>query len=338
MTDAPRRPWTADVELSPRQAADRIAASFPDLPAPRLELIGRGWDNDAYLVDGRFVFRFPRRKIAALCMRHEIASLPQLAASLPPGLPLRIPRLTHVGEPDAGYPYPFAGYERLAGRTACAIEFDEKERARCAEPLAVFLAALHAVPVPADAPEDPAGSKNVAMLVEKTLAALARIPEAVDSALGVPARIPHQAEKASAAPARNPVAVEKANAEADRARQVTEGLARTAEWDGEARWVHGDLYARHVLVDGAKRPCAVIDWGDVHAGEIADDLSIAYAFLPPEARGEFFGAYGEVDGATRDRARLYALHSGAVVLGYGLEIGDGDLAGIGRIALGFATR
>ena len=302
MSERPRRPWTPDVDLSVEAAGRLIAAQFEEFPFPSLEPIGRGWDNDAYRVDGEYVFRFPRRAIAAECMRNELRCLPRIAGSLP----LEVPVPTHVGLAAEGYPYPFAGYRWIAGRTACSVELDAEARRRCAGPLGRFLARLHALPVPEDAPEDPAGVKDVAKLVEWGLDWLEKLAGTGD--------------------------------EIEVARAAIERLAGTPEWDGDARWSHGDLYARHLLVDGAGELRGVIDWGDVHAGETADDLAIAYSFLPREARPEFFAAYGEVDPAIADRARLYALHSGGSLAWYGLEVGDRALREAGRIALTFAAR
>ena len=253
MEGAASRPWSPDVELSPEDAARRIAEQFPALAGagadgvPHLEPLGRGWDNDAYLVNGSLVFRFPRRRIAAVCLRNEIASLPAIARSLP----LPVPDPTHVGEPTEAYPYPFAGYARIAGRTACSVVLDAEDRRRCAAPLGRFLAALHALPVPGWAPEDPAGRKDVAALVSKSLARI-------------------EALSAAGAGRAGSAAVLAA------ARATIERLAGTAEWDGVARWSHGDLYVRHLLVDEGRALSGVIDWGDVHAGETADDLSIAF--------------------------------------------------------------
>ena len=41
--------------------------------------------------------------------------------------------------------------------------------------------------------------------------------------------------------------------------------------------------------------------------------------------------------ATRDRARLYAIHSGAVAAAYGVETGDCAMVGVGCAALEFAV-
>ena len=125
MQDRPRpadpKPWDADVVLSAEGAARRIETLVPGLAPARLERIGTGWDNDAYLVNGEWVFRFPRRELGARTMAREIEFLPPLV----PHLPLAVPRHEHVGAPDAEYPYPFAGYRQLPGRTACSVVLPE---------------------------------------------------------------------------------------------------------------------------------------------------------------------------------------------------------------------
>ena len=55
--------------------------------------------------------------------------------------------------------------------------------------------------------------------------------------------------------------------------------------------------SRHLLIDRADRLTGVIDWGDLHLGDAAVDLAIAYTFLPSTARIEFFKAYGEINPA-----------------------------------------
>lgn len=97
--------------------------------------------------------------------------------------------------------------------------------------------------------------------------------------------------------------------------------------------VHGDLYARHLLKGDEGALCGVIDWGDLHLGDPALDLNVAYALLPPEDRAAFWSAYGDVDDATRARARFRALHYGVTLVWYGLDIGDEALIDVGALAL-----
>ena len=102
---------------------------------------------------------------------------------------------------------------------------------------------------------------------------------------------------------------------------------------GRGTLVHGDLYARHVLVDDEDAPCGVIDWGDVHLGEPAVDLGLAASFLPPGAHDAFREAYGPIDDATWRMARFRALLSAVSVLVYGHDTGDADVLHEGRKAL-----
>ena len=74
-----------------------------------------------------------------------------------------------------------------------------------------------------------------------------------------------------------------AGALAEQAMRLAEELAETPRHSGRPCWVHGDLYARHLLLDETRLPSGVIDWGDVHLGDPALDLSVAISFLPPAA-------------------------------------------------------
>ena len=71
--------------------------------------------------------------------------------------------------------------------------------------------------------------------------------------------------------------------------------------------VHGDLHARHVLVDGG-RPSGVIDWGDTAIADPAVDLMAAWAAFAPPERETFWSAYGPAGADRRLRARVTALH------------------------------
>ncbi len=295
--------WDADIEIAPEQAARLIARQFPGLAPARLEPFGVGWDNVAYLVNARYIFRFPRRKIAAGLIAREVRVLPSLA----PHLPLPIPVPTFVGEPEADYPYPFAGYTLLPGVTACRAGLSEEERGRCAVTLARFLAALHRIPVDADtlawAPGDEIERAN------------------------------HR-KRAPRMKARLPLPALQANGiEPDRLCELLDRLAAAAPQAGPLCWVQGDFYARHLLIDDARNVCGVIDWGDVHLGDPAIDLSIAFSFLPAEARNAFRQAYGSIDSATWDRARFRAIHYAIELIPYGLQVGDEAIRAAGEYAL-----
>ncbi|HZT42835.1 MAG TPA: phosphotransferase [Chthonomonadaceae bacterium] len=301
--NAPSRTWEADTELSEEEAADLIATQFPQLAPARLQAMGVGWDNAAFRVNERYVFRFPRRKIAAALIAREEKVLPRLA----PALPLPIPVPLFPGRPQGAYPYPFAGYAYIPGTTACLRDWSEEERAQNAQPLARFLAALHGIPVDIEtlawAPRDDIRRADLPFRTAKAKERLNRIAGYLE-------------EKKS-----------------ESLVTILDRLAATPLWEKPLCWVHGDLYARHLLVNEGHQLCGVIDWGDVHLGDPALDLMIAFSFLPPAARPPFREAYGPIDAATWDRARFRALCYGITLIDYGLDVGDEAIKRAGEYAL-----
>jgi aminoglycoside phosphotransferase (APT) family kinase protein len=304
--------WTAEREVTPQLAVALIRRQFPALAAgggPSIERIGVGWDNVAYLIAGRYVFRFPQRTFAVPLVETESRVLPVLARHLP--LPVPVP--IYVGRPEGDYPWPFHGYERIAGRSACGAALDEAARARAAVPLARFLRALHGFPADEaarrGAPDDTLGRADLPKRLRQTRERLAEV-----RARGLGGE---------------DAALDRICAEAEA------GDARAAP---PATLVHGDLYARHLLVGEDGALAGVIDWGDVHLGHRALDLSIAFAFLPPAARPAFFAAYGGApDDDVRRRARLQALFYGVTLLLYGTETADADLVREARVCLGYVA-
>src|SRR5690349_5136172 len=97
--------WTPEREVTPALALALIRRQFPALaasgsgPAPSITRIGVGWDNVAYLVAGRFVFRFPQRRLGVSLIETETRLLPEIA----PRLPLPVPVPIFVGAPSDDY-------------------------------------------------------------------------------------------------------------------------------------------------------------------------------------------------------------------------------------------
>ena len=69
------RPWTAEHTVDEALARSLVETQFPDLAPARLTPLGVGWDNTVYDVDGRWVFRFPRRAIAVPLLETELSPL-----------------------------------------------------------------------------------------------------------------------------------------------------------------------------------------------------------------------------------------------------------------------
>jgi aminoglycoside phosphotransferase (APT) family kinase protein len=271
-------PWVAEREVTPELALALVREQFPELDARRAEPFGSGWDNTAFLLDGHAVFRFPRKQSTVVLLERESRILPRIAGRLP----LAVPDPRWIGRPSERFPWPFAGYPRLDGVPADAAMLTEAERAAAAQPLGRFVATLHATPTEGlELPPDEIGRTAFARRLPELVQRLDLLR--VRGLIGDPAPWLRLFDELPAPPPRTVL-------------------------------VHGDLYVRHLLVDGARRVAGVIDWGDVHAGDPGADLTIAYSFLPPRARDAFFRAYGPADERTRRVARLRAaFHAPALV-------------------------
>ena len=291
-------PWTAEREVTAKLALSLVREQFPDLGAGGIQPLGSGWDNTAFLVDGDIVFRFPRKQSTVELLARETRVLPRLAGRLP----LAVPHPRWVGRPTARFPWLFAGYRTLAGVTVDVAALSDEERMAAAEPLGAFLAALHAFPLDGlGLPGDEIGRTAFAR----------RMPELRD-------RLDHLRGGGL----------------------IDDPSPWLRLFEGELPGpppalvlAHGDLYARHLLVDDARRVCAVIDWGDVHAGDPAVDLAVAYALFPPRARETFFRAYGPVDERTRRTARLRTAFLCAALLWFADSTSNGPLLREGLAAM-----
>ena len=126
--------WHPEIAVDEEAARVLIRAQFPQLDASRVEAIGFGFDNTAFLVGDAYVFRFPRRAIAVALIEREMAVLPAIAPLVP--VPIPVPILD--GRPDGAYPWPFAGYKLLNGSTASSLNLSDADCERIAEPLGAF--------------------------------------------------------------------------------------------------------------------------------------------------------------------------------------------------------
>ena len=259
--------WTPDIPIDDEIAQRLISSKFPELGSIELQFIGAGWDNHAYLVNRSLVFRIPHRKLGADLMANECVVLDRLNRH---SLPLLIPDPQYVTPPASDFPYPIAGYPLIEGKTADSVLWRDSERAKSAKRLGAFLKALHRVDVD--------------------------VPFALGDELkraDLPFRFAKLEERLKSAPPGFAALLDK--------------LSKTSLHTVAHVWVHGDLYARHLVVDASSMICGVIDWGDVHVGDPALDIAIAWMFLPPNSWGAFLDAYGGVDEDTWSRARFRAM-------------------------------
>src|SRR5205085_1657145 len=85
----PAREWRAEVVVDEALVRSVLALRFPELQLESVRLLGEGWDNSVWVVDERWVFRFPRREIAVPAVGRQIDLLPRLAPLLPLAIPAR---------------------------------------------------------------------------------------------------------------------------------------------------------------------------------------------------------------------------------------------------------
>jgi len=296
----------AERELFAHDALALVARRFPEIPGERIEHLGTGFDNVAYLIDGEWVFRFCRRELGVRFLETELAVVPRLAGRLP----VAIPNLQFSGtwgEP----PWPFAGHRIVRGRSACTLALSDGQRLDLVPAIAEFLSAVHAIPV------DEARSWGAGPHPMRRIE-LEQRPRRIREHL---ARIAE----------RRLLDVEPLGRLLD---ALVEQLRACDLASEPLVLLHGDLYSRHLLLDEDLGLCGVIDWGDVHVGNVGIDLSLVHAFLPPSAHERFLAAYGPVSDRVWACARFHALaHETAVVM-FADEVGDGDLLREGLVSLG----
>ncbi|MCQ2011075.1 phosphotransferase [Sporolactobacillus sp. STSJ-5] len=284
--------WDPEQVVSEKLARTLIERQFPELAPAKVSALGEGYDNTVYLVNERYVFRFPRRQIAVGLLRAESGILPKLADHLP----LQISKPLFFGNPDAEFSWPFLGYEKVRGYLPVILTHEE--RARSAADLAQFLRALHHFPAEQAAalgvPDDELGRLDIG---KRKMALLQRVDQlAMQNLYHRVGKLRQYVEKTDPIP-----------------------LAE------QRCLVHGDLHIRNLISNQLGRVTGVIDWGDVHIGDPAVDLSIVYSFLPYGARSQFFAVYGEVSDATKALARWKAAFTTVSLFMYGYDRQNADI-------------
>lgn len=260
-----------------------LRSQHPDLADLDLRVAANGWDNVICRLGDDLAVRLPRREVAATLIEHEQRWLPELAARLP----LPVPEPLRVGRPEFDYPWSWSIVRWYDGERAADAAFSDPTRE--ARRLGAFMSALHDV-APADAPANPARDTFAGDRSER-----------FDSALALAA----------------PVLDELVVSGSERARQRWETLRVTERWAGQPLWVAGDVHSANLVVaDGELR--AVVDFGDLCAGDPAVDLAIAWMLFDEPDRDVFREAssagLAPVDDAMWHRAEAWALYFSVMYL------------------------
>lgn len=250
-TQTPRE-ITKDLVLS------LLQKQHPDLAHKPLSFLARGWDNTLFRLGPDMVVRMPHRDLAATFLQHEVRWLPLLA----PRLPIPVPVPLRSGVPDTDYPWPFSIQPWLPGTPLERITPTARTlspQAPCQAPaqnlrsdqprrFADFLLALHQ-PAPSAAPHNP---YRGVPLAERQPAIHTRLIDLQSKTAVITPHVLTAWQQALAAPATY-----------------------------RREWIHGDLHAGNVLVQ-ANTLSAVIDWGDLNAGDCASDVAAFWLLFEPD--------------------------------------------------------
>ncbi|MGI9323954.1 MAG: phosphotransferase [Pseudomonadales bacterium] len=251
-----------------------------------------GWDNALYSVEpGSHPQPELRQRLIVRLPRRKVAvELLRHEQRWLPQLfldsPLPLPRPLLLGRPGHGYPWPFSVVPFLAG-VASDLEPPDADQATV---YADFLATVHQ-PAPSDAPVNPyrgvpLSTRNQGFL-ERWQRCATELPETHLQLLDI----------------------------WDAAVNLPIDMAPT--------WLHGDPHARNLLVEQGKIS-GVIDWGDMCAGDRANDLGAIWMhFHELEARNVAINHYQSrcpgVSANTWVRARGWALLFGVILFDSGRE-------------------
>lgn len=272
------------VEVTGTLAAELLADQHQDLAALVIRRADRGWDNAVFRLGDDLALRIPQRIGGAFLIEHERAWLPTLLDGVPEYAAGGLDASPHLraGYAACGYPWSWAVVPWHHGDVVASTPPEDPLDA--AGRLGRFLATLHR-PAPAGVPDNPWRGGPLADRIPILSEYLDKV-EALERPLGD--------------------GIGRVDVEATFAE-----LAVVDSDDGPPSWLHGDLHVGNLIVrDGTLR--AVIDFGDITAGDRACDLSVAWSLFAdaPDARNEFrevAGANRPIDHATWARARGWAI-------------------------------
>lgn len=257
-----------------------------------LKFFGQGFDNFIFLVNEKFIFRFPKTEEANQLLRSENSILPHLYAILP----LQIPNILFCGNPTQDYPYRFHGYEKVQGLSAYQVDFSDNEIKNCLQTLAQFLVALHSIKTPL---AKAFGVKN--QLYDRTT--VLRVIESLQKRM---------------------VLVRKKNIipfdESFIKNEIKQSKKVVFSHNHDCL-LHGDLDFRHLLITD-KNLTGIIDWSDVGIGHPVVDFVVVHQMFPKSMHEIFFKIYGQVDQEIWRYARFLALHRSITLMLHGYDIQD----------------
>ena len=275
----PVRMHADEIETDAPLVRRLLAAQLPEWSRLPVEpLPSEGTDNALYRLGDDMVVRLPKRARTSGTLEKERRWLPRLA----PVLPLAVPLPLADGRPTDGYPCEWAVYRWLEGADATVAP--PGDPTLLASDLAAFITALQRIDTsgaPSPGQDNFGRGEPLAARDAATRGALASLGDRID---------------------------------VDAATAVWNAAVQAPEWEQPPVWIHGDLDARNLLVDGS-RLSAVIDWGCLGVGDPACDVAVAWKLLPARHRAGFRAALA-VDDPTWLRAAGWVVSQALIALDY----------------------
>jgi aminoglycoside phosphotransferase (APT) family kinase protein len=259
------------------------ATAITDAATLPLVHVADGWDCAVWRLGPGLGVRLPRRAAAAPLIAHEQRVLGEIARRLS-GTGVGVPAPVLDGRPAHGYPWAWSIVPWFDGTSGLAVP--RATRAGWAPRLAQALLALH-VAAPADHPVNPVRGVPLVLRAGAVEARLASLH----------GRAPDDALRSL--------------------RRLWNAGVAAPPWDRPPVWLHGDLHPGNLLLAASGALAAVVDFGDLTAGDPATDLATAWLTFDASSRRIFRAELEQrrgVDEATWDRARGWALVLGSAVV------------------------
>lgn len=288
--------WDAEIVVDEELVRALLVEQFPGLDAGSARLLAEGWDYSVWVIEDRWAFRFPRRRVVIPGMERELAIVPRLA----PLLPVAVPAARLRGVPSERFPWSFFGATLFRGVEPAQAELGDDDRTELGAQLGRVLRVLHS-------PET---------LVE------------VDPGRALPVDLNRRADMTFRLPRARENLVALATLGVWHAPPSVEAIFSSAEVLGPTKsdlvLAHGDLHQRNLLVEGGAL-AAIIDWVDVCRADPCIDLVAFWSLLTGPGRERFLAEYGRVTSDQLLRSRVLAIGLDSMLARYAREVRNARL-------------
>ncbi|MEW7916113.1 phosphotransferase family protein [Enterococcus avium] len=130
--------------MDKEKAKTRIRQAYPELTIETMEILGKGFDSEAFLINKSYVFKFPRHARAARNLYKEVVVLKEINDKLP----LKVPEICFIGKAEKPNQLDFVGQEKIKGVPLDAkilTTLTEEQKNEIAKELAAFFKTLHEI-------------------------------------------------------------------------------------------------------------------------------------------------------------------------------------------------